>query len=198
MSTDPKTLPTRRGEEPGDRPPYPPVLIDRVGFLLAQVKGGAESVCMDALAPLGLHVRQFGLLAVLATEGPRSQQELVEWTRVDRTSMVAVVDSLEERGLVHRERNPEDRRAYLLQITPEGRRLHARGRKLMLRAEDRLLGSLDESEREQFRALLTKVAVDIGRAPSNEGSRIGKPSADELERYATVRDQLEAPRRRTR
>jgi MarR family transcriptional regulator, lower aerobic nicotinate degradation pathway regulator len=165
MSSDPVTRRAAAEDAVGERPPFPPALMERVGFLLTMVKGGAEAICMARLAPLDLHVRQFGLLTVLATEGPRSQQDLVEWTRLDRTTMVALVDSLEERGYVRRERNPADRRAYLLQLTPEGRRMQARARKVMLGAEDELLGSLNESERQQLSELLAKVAADIGRPP---------------------------------
>jgi DNA-binding MarR family transcriptional regulator len=165
MSAAPTTLPRGTAEAPSERAPFPPALMKRIGFLLTMVKGGAEAICMARLAPLGLHVRQFGLLTVLATEGPRSQQDLVEWTRLDRTTMVALVDSLEERGYVRRERNPDDRRAYLLQLTPEGRGMQVRARKVMLGAEDELLGSLNQSERQQLRELLAKVAADIGRPP---------------------------------
>jgi MarR family transcriptional regulator, lower aerobic nicotinate degradation pathway regulator len=148
------------------RPPLPPALMERVGFLLAMAKGGAETICMSALAPTGLHVRQYGLLLVLATEGPLSQSELAEWVRTDRTTMVALVDDLEERGYVRRERNPLDRRAYRLQLTAEGKRALTRGRALMRRAENQLLRSLNDREREQLVKLLGKIAVDIGRPPS--------------------------------
>lgn len=172
MSSDPATLrQITESESAEQRPPFPPALVERVGFLLTMVKGGAESICMARLAPLDLHVKQFGLLTVLATEGPRSQQELAEWTRMDRTSMVALVDSLEGRGLVRRERNPDDRRAYLLQLTPEGKRLQVRARKLMLGAEDEMLGSLTPGERNLLRELLAKVAADIGRPPSEARAR---------------------------
>src|ERR671910_318718 len=171
MSSDPVTLRPAAEDAAGKRLPFPPALMERVGFLLTMVKGGAEAICMARLAPLGLHVRQFGLLAVLATEGPRSQQDLVEWTRLDRTTMVALVDSLEERGYVRRERNPDDRRAYLLQLTPEGRRMQVRARKVMLGAEDELLGSLNPGERDLLRELLAKVAADIGRPPPEARAR---------------------------
>jgi MarR family transcriptional regulator, lower aerobic nicotinate degradation pathway regulator len=164
MSTD-STIPAMTAPDARERPPFPPALMERVGFLLTMVKGGAHAICMARLAPLNLHVRQFGLLTVLATEGPRSQQELAEWTRMDRTSMVALVDSLEERGLVRRERNPADRRAYLLQITPAGKRMQVRARKVMQGAEEEVLGSLTSSERDLLRELLAKVAADIGRPP---------------------------------
>jgi MarR family transcriptional regulator, lower aerobic nicotinate degradation pathway regulator len=168
MSSDPVTLPARHASDTAAaQSPFPPALMERVGFLLAMVRGGAMSICMSKLAPLGLHVKQFGLLTVLATEGPLSQQKLGEWTRHDRTTMVSLMDSLEERGLVRRERNPKDRRAYLLQLTPEGRRVQARAQKVMLGADDEILASLRPKEREQLLELLTKVAADIGRAPKD-------------------------------
>jgi DNA-binding MarR family transcriptional regulator len=147
------------------RPPFPPALMERVGFLLTMARGGTLAICTEALSPLGLHVKQFGALLVLATEGPHSQQYLSEWTRMDRTTMVAIVDSLEERGCVRRERNPEDRRAYLVTITPEGRRALRRAEEAMAKAESRVLASLDNGEREQLLSLLGKVAADIGRPP---------------------------------
>jgi MarR family transcriptional regulator, lower aerobic nicotinate degradation pathway regulator len=167
MSTDPMTLPAAKPPDTRpERPPLPPVLMDRIGFLLAMAKGGAEQVCMGALEPIGLHVRQYGLMLVLSTEGPLSQQELADWVRTDRTTMVAFVDGLEERGYVRRERNPVDRRAYRLQLTAEGRRALTRGRGLMRRAENNLLRSLDADERERLVELLGKIAADIGRPPS--------------------------------
>jgi len=161
-----QTSPAAEARDVTDRPPFPPALIERVGFLLAMVKGGAEAICIRALAPLDLHVKQFGLLTVLATEGPLSQQELGEWTRHDRSTMVTLIDSLEERGWARRERNPSDRRAYMVQITPSGRRIQARAYKLLLPAEDELLEALSPQERERLVELLAKVAADIGRPPS--------------------------------
>jgi MarR family transcriptional regulator, lower aerobic nicotinate degradation pathway regulator len=149
----------------GERPPFPPALMARVGFLLTMVRGGTLAICTEALSPLGLHVKQFGMLLVLATEGPHSQQYLSEWTRMDRTTMVALVDSLEERGYVRRERNPGDRRAYLVTITSEGRRALRKAQTAMAGAESRVLASLSPAESKQLLELLAKVAADIGRPP---------------------------------
>jgi DNA-binding MarR family transcriptional regulator len=148
-----------------ERAPFPPALMERVGFLLTMVRGGTLAICTEALSPLDLHVKQFGMLLVLASEGPHSQQFLSEWTRMDRTTMVALVDSLEERGYVRRERNPEDRRANLVTITPEGRRVLRRAETAMAQAESRVLASLNPRETKQLLELLATVATDIGRPP---------------------------------
>ncbi|MGH2983968.1 MAG: MarR family winged helix-turn-helix transcriptional regulator [Solirubrobacterales bacterium] len=166
MPRDQALVPERRPPDAKEeQPPFPPALMERIGFLLTMTKGGAHSICSRALAPLDLPVRQFGLLTVLDTEGPQSQQALVEWTRLDRTTMVAQVDALEERGLVRRERNPDDRRAYLVRLTPEGREVLRRAQPAMANAEKELLASLSASEKEQLLELLAKVAADIGRPP---------------------------------
>ena len=70
-----------------ERPAFPPALMDRVGFLLAMTKGGAEAIVSSALEELGIYPRQYGLMVVLATEGPLSQGELAEWVRTDRTTI---------------------------------------------------------------------------------------------------------------
>ena len=166
MSTDPLTAPaTESAPAKAERTPLPPALMERVGFLLAMTKGGAEEIFTTAMEPIGLHPRQLGLMLVLATEGPLSQGELAQWMRTDRTTMVALVDGLEERGYVRRERKPEDRRAYSLQLTSEGRRALTRGRGLLRRAENRLLRTLDAEERKQLIELLGRIAADIGRPP---------------------------------
>jgi DNA-binding MarR family transcriptional regulator len=150
-----------------DREAFPPALLDRVGFLLSMAKGGAEAICGDALSEVGITARQLGILTVLETEGPHSQQSLAEWMRLDRTTMVALIDALEGPGFVRRERNPDDRRAYLLQTTAAGRRVQQRGMKLLLRAEERFLATLSAGERVQLRELLAKIAADVGKPLEN-------------------------------
>jgi DNA-binding MarR family transcriptional regulator len=164
MSSAQIGLPTAPpGDTLAERPPLPPALSRRPGFLLAMVKGGAEPIFSEALAPLRLRPKQYGLLTVLASEDSLSQQELANWMRIDRTTMVALIDSLEERDWVKRERNPADRRAYLLRLTPSGKRVQARARELVASAEDKTFASLTREERERLIELLAKVAEDIGR-----------------------------------
>jgi MarR family transcriptional regulator, lower aerobic nicotinate degradation pathway regulator len=173
MHSDPIPVSTKPSvDTAAERPPFPPVLMERIGFLLAMAKGGAETIVASALEELGIFPRQYGLMLVLATEGPLSQGELAEWVRTDRTTMVALVDGLEERGYVRRERNPADRRAYHLQLTGQGKRAITRGKTLMRRAEKQLLSALTERERSQLIELLGKVATDVGQPPSDTIDRV--------------------------
>ena len=73
-----------------------------------------------ALAPLALDGRLLAVLALVGAEGPALQARLAERLQVDRTTMVALVDRLEQAGLVERHRDSADRRGYHVNITTTG------------------------------------------------------------------------------
>jgi DNA-binding MarR family transcriptional regulator len=153
-------------DAPGDSPQLPKPLADRAGYLLARTHRAIHARAEEALTPLGLgegvvdcSPRHAGCLLVIAEEGPMSQHELGELIGVDRTTIVAVVDWLESQDLVERKRNPDDRRAYALQITPAGRRWLARADRAMRDAEQEFLDPLSAVERRQLKTLLRRLAT---------------------------------------
>jgi DNA-binding MarR family transcriptional regulator len=75
--------------------------------------------------------------------------------------MVAVVDHLEERGLVERRPNPSDRRARALYVTAEGKRVLGEAMQVAIEHETRLGKSLTPDERRQLVALLQKLAAEM-------------------------------------
>ena len=75
------------------------------------------------LAETGLTVSQFGVMEALYHLGPLSQGELAKKIMRSSGNITMVIDNLEERGLVKRERNRQDRRSYAVRLTVEGRRL---------------------------------------------------------------------------
>lgn len=77
----------------------------------------------EALAPYGIDGRELAVLTTLGDDAPLSQQEIAAKLRVDRTTMVALVDGLEEKGLVDRRPHPADRRKNAVEPTPEGRKV---------------------------------------------------------------------------
>jgi MarR family 2-MHQ and catechol resistance regulon transcriptional repressor len=74
-----------------------------------------------ALRGQGLTVSQFGVLEALYHLGPLCQGELAGKLLKSGGNLTTVVDNLENRGLVERQRRPGDRRYVLVQLTPEGR-----------------------------------------------------------------------------
>jgi MarR family transcriptional regulator, lower aerobic nicotinate degradation pathway regulator len=135
----------------------PRALVDSPGFLLNRAARIIREMNNQVLKPTGLSVRDLGLLRVIATEGPLSQQELSSKHRTDRTTIVDVIDGLEKRELVARLPNPKDRRSYLLTVTPRGTKLLAAANKLTDKEKKRFLAALTEDEWENMRALLARI-----------------------------------------
>src|ERR671924_1191291 len=105
--------------------PIPPSLANRPGALLTIAARTGQELAKRRLSPLGLSVQLCGVLNLLA-EGPISQQALGEQLGIDRTTIVELIDELEQQGVVVRRRNPADRRSYALTLTPKGRAVQKR------------------------------------------------------------------------
>jgi DNA-binding MarR family transcriptional regulator len=152
---------------PSDLPALPASLHRRLGAVLYWAAENAQEVADRALEPLGLTVRHFGVMTFVRDETERegerdslSQQAIGERLRIDRTTMVSLIDDLERAGYVKRDRNPGDRRAYVITLTPAGKRAQARAEKAVDAHAHEFFGRLSESEREQLHRLLETL---IGR-----------------------------------
>ena len=121
----------------------PPVaLMERLSFLLKRTFALLEGTIEPELARLGINGREFGLLTLIEAEGPASQQRLASRIGVDRTTMVGLIDALEDKRLVERHRDPTNRRAYLLEVTPAGRKKLREALKVVELAEQEALAPL--------------------------------------------------------
>lgn len=116
----------------------------------------ARRLLNEALEPLGLRSREFWLL-VLAGPGNVSQHEMAELCGLDPSSLVAVLDGMERRGLLHRQRNPHDRRVQWVQRTEEGDRMYARGLPRAQRAEAQHLAALSAADQRQLVTAMRKL-----------------------------------------
>jgi DNA-binding MarR family transcriptional regulator len=139
-------------------------LSRRAGFLLVQLGTHAHRRFAERLARLELHPRHFGMLSHLAASEGQSQQALSIALGIHRSAVVALVDDLEQRGLAERRRDPFDRRAYTLYLTPPGRAVLADLQRIAEQHEAELLTALDASERSQLISLLQRVAESQGLA----------------------------------
>ncbi len=131
------------------------------GFLLRRAYAKAA---LDAQTCIGREtpVRDVALLAVLDERGPLSQRQLADLTHVNPTIMVKLVDSLEQRGWVVRERNPEDRRSYALRLTVDGHTALTGLRHDLDRGERLFTDALTGAERDELKAALLTLLGDEG------------------------------------
>lgn len=146
-------------------------LDEHVGYLLRHAYVKAEEAAAVVI-PAPFHARDLAVLSLLQSLGPRSQQELAELCRVNRTIMVKLIDGLERRGLVRRDRNPADRRSYALAPTTQGRRELQRLSAHIVDGDELLTASLTPRERDRMRHLLTRLLADAEALEAGPASQL--------------------------
>lgn len=90
------------------------------------------------------------------------QKDLAESLGLDGSSLVRLLDTLQERGLVQRE-DGHDRRCKLIALTPAGRDLMERTRALVTALEEELLGDLSDDEMAALIGLMDRIAHRMDR-----------------------------------
>lgn len=108
------------------------------------------------IAALGLTPAVARALHELDPERPLPARDLAEQLRCDRSNVTALVDKLEQAGLVERRVDPADRRQKTLVVTEAGRRVRDRVRQVM--SDSRLLGGLTTAELATLHELVWKVS----------------------------------------
>ncbi|WP_369640569.1 MarR family winged helix-turn-helix transcriptional regulator [Nocardia sp. JMUB6875] len=111
------------------------------------------------LAAHGLTMWGYVVLLRLDETTTRGQGVLAQEIGADKTRIIAVLDDLQDRGLIERRPDPADRRARLLALTPAGRRLRDAAQAEIQAREDRLLDKLPDADRRGFLNALTTLAA---------------------------------------
>ena len=130
------------------------VLAGRLGYLLKHTQQRLVQAATPAMAPFGIDGRELAVLTVLAAGVPLSQQEAARQLRIDRTTMVSLVDALEGKGLAERRRSADDRRKNIVQLTEAGQHCLRGAASARDEVDREFLAPLgDELAREFIRAL---------------------------------------------
>jgi DNA-binding MarR family transcriptional regulator len=126
--------------------------------LIARVARLVRSRLDVALGPSELRQRQLVALSYLRDHGPARQQALAQSLCMDASSLVCLLNDLEDRDLIARRRDREDRRRGILELTEHGREALAEIDAALAEIDAEILGDLDESERADLRALLGRLS----------------------------------------
>ena len=121
----------------------------------------------DAVHVFGLSASQFGVLDTLNTRGPVHQQELAEALGRSKAQMTAIIDALEGKTLVRRERHPTDRRFMTVHLTLDGKNILANASPVRTTAIVGLMSELTGEQRARLARLCRRLL------------RVLDPSADE-------------------
>jgi DNA-binding MarR family transcriptional regulator len=136
-----------------------------LAFLLAQVGAHAAGRFAERLAPLKLTPPHAGILRAIKEANGLSQQALGEKLGMFPSRLVAVLDELEQRGLIERRDSPTDRRSYALHLTETGREALEQIGRIAREHQDSLCAALDESEQAQLTDFLKRIAAEQKLAP---------------------------------
>lgn len=130
-----------------------------VTVLIARIARGVRQRFEQVLTPLGLRQRHVVALSYLRGHGRTAQQNLADRLRMDASSMVCLLNELEENQLVVRHRDRTDRRRCLVELSERGEQALSEVDNAVQVVEDEILGELELSERQLLRDLLVRLDV---------------------------------------
>jgi DNA-binding MarR family transcriptional regulator len=143
-------------------PPKPTLarglLPELVGYRLRRAQVRVFNDFMASLAPFELTPGLFGVLVLIDSNPGLNQSRLGTAMGVDRSTVVAVIDRLQGRGLVARKPSTSDRRAHRLTLTPKGKSVLEAAVPEVRAHEARIAEALTPDERASLLALLEKLS----------------------------------------
>ena len=113
---------------------------------------------LPVLEAHGVSMWGYSVLVALDRSAIRTQAALAEAIGADKTRIIAILDELQQDGLIERAADPEDRRARLLAITKEGRRVKDAVQAEIQSGEERWLGTLSGTDRAVFLRVLQQLS----------------------------------------
>jgi DNA-binding MarR family transcriptional regulator len=131
----------------------------QVSVLIARLARVVRHRLEQVLTPTGLRQRHVVALSYLRGFGPTAQQSLGERLRMDPSSLVCLLNDLEEAGLVVRTRDRSDRRRAIVRLSPEGERALREVDHAVEAVEREMLTGLDADECRTLRRLLARLPV---------------------------------------
>ena len=132
-------------------------LPDLVGYQLRLAQIAIFRDFSSTLGELDITPGLFGVLVIIEANAGLTQNALAKATHLDRSTVVTVIDKLEQRGLVERRAAVPDRRAYALVLTSAGTKLLKSLKTLVREHEKRLCKNFTSQERGQLVDLLQRI-----------------------------------------
>jgi MarR family 2-MHQ and catechol resistance regulon transcriptional repressor len=151
----------------------------------------------QAVHPFGLSASQFGVLETLQSRGPVHQQELAEALGRSKAQMTAIIDALEARGWVRRERHATDRRFISVYLTDDGREVLVSTAPARSDAIVAIMAELSGEQRARLarlcRRLLRVLDPDQANEPAEDAHDDTHDDAHADEHDDVSDDELDAP-----
>jgi MarR family transcriptional regulator, organic hydroperoxide resistance regulator len=118
-----------------------------------------ERALSAALEPHGLEVSHYDVLANVVRDEGLTQQVLARRLLVAKSNVSALLTALERKGLIVRDRDPDDARLRRIVLTPAGRRITGKAMREHGRIVTLMMGALTPSETETIHAVMGKISA---------------------------------------
>ena len=135
------------------------ITAPRLWLVIAKSYRALSLLAERSIANTGLCLTDFAALEALLHKGPLTISEIQDKVRLASGSMTAAVDRLEKLQLVVRKSSPRDRRARVVELTAQGKRLAASCFERHAKDLEALMSGLSEKEKEQVYRLLKKLGL---------------------------------------
>jgi len=135
------------------------ITAPRLWLVIAKSYRVLSLLAEQSIANTGLCLTDFVALEALLHKGPLTISEIQEKVRLASGSMTAAVDRLEKLGLVVRKPSPTDRRARVIHLTTEGKRVAASCFERHAKDLEALMSPLSQKEREQLYESIKKLGL---------------------------------------
>jgi DNA-binding MarR family transcriptional regulator len=135
-----------------------------LGFLVSSVRSAIWSSIEAELQPLDITAAQFVVFNSIALGKGRTIGEFCRLLGYDSGAMTRLLDRIENKGLIRRVPNPEDRRSFLLELTPESRAVFPQAKKRVRAVFKRLLAGIDEKQAAVLRQSLEQLLANAARS----------------------------------
>jgi MarR family 2-MHQ and catechol resistance regulon transcriptional repressor len=133
-------------------------------IVLSRCYRAVSQLAEHSVAEAGLGLSDFAALEALLHKGPLTITEIQAKVLLASGSMTAAVDRLERKGLVIRTATPSDRRAKLLELTPEGRRVVEAAFRRHATELEAAMAVLNATEKRQLYGLAKKLGLSAAGA----------------------------------
>jgi len=137
----------------------------RLAYLLKHANQRIFELTEAALRPYDLSGKELGVLNVLFAREPGSQQQAAQRLGIDRTTMVALLDTLERKGFVSRHPHADDRRRNVVELTELGKETTVQARVAAMAAERAFLEPVAAAAGDHLREALEAIV----RSSKSEG-----------------------------
>ncbi len=134
-----------------------------IGYHMKRAFNAVQSDLAHTLKPFDLRMLTYTALVLIVDNPGLRQSQLADAMDIERPNLVVILDELERRELITRDRVPADRRAYALQVTLSGRQLYDSAVAAVTAHEEQLLQGLDDEARETLVVALKIIENSRGK-----------------------------------